>query len=70
MFILKKYELYTTAGIFVTSFESTWQFRDSEQIFVHFAEHKRNFVIVHITHDVDEKYGHVARLYCQEKKVY
>ncbi len=67
---MKNYEIYLTLGERVTSFKSEWQFGESEQIFVHLTDSKRNFVIVHITHDVNEQGEHVARLYCQEKKVY
>lgn len=70
MFRLKKYEIYTTIGEKMTSFESEWQFVDNEQIFVHFDDFKKNFVIVHMTHDVVADKGHVTRLYCQEKRVF
>lgn len=64
------YELYITLGEKVRSFRSEWQFKEGEQVFVHASVGKRNFVIVHITHDVNAQDEHVVRLYCQEKKVY
>ena len=67
-----RYDVYILGSDkIIQTFESGWQFSVGEVVFTHHvSDKKRSFIVKQITHDLDDKRGHVARLSCQEKKVF